>query len=329
MSALAMAADVFFPESRGRRAFGFRRVSSIHTEKSWKDFTGTAEITLPRNVSDFKQIEAGNLFALGDPIVVKFGYVSGNIQVGYSIDKLPVEFTGYISNVTDGVPYVLTCEDEMFKLKRGSVSVSKKEISLRQLLEAIAPDYKVECPDVPLGTVRYTEKAPVAILEDLKKELGIYTYFVGKVLHAVDGNSQTEEMIKVLLEKNAAGEDLSRKGLADEKVLVKFKSLQRNGKYITYEQGDKNGTVQVRNWPYLTKKEIEERAKRIFELQKKKGLDGTITLFGIPRAEQGMVLDLTSLFYENMTGRFYIDKIVKDFDRGGIRQQLTLGNKAE
>lgn len=320
MSALAMAADIFFPESRGRRAFGFKRVSAIHTEKSWKEFTGIAEITLPRNVRDFKRVSADDLFQLGDPVTIKFGYGTGAI---------PTEFVGYISDVADGVPYVLKCEDEMFKLKRGTVTISKKGISLKQLLETIAPGYKVECPDIPLGTVRYTEKAPISILENLKKELGIYTYFVDKVLHSVDGNSQGDETIKILLEKNAVSENLNRKSIADEKVLVKFKSLQRNGKYLTVEIGDKNGTVQVRNWPYLTKAEIEVRAKRIVELQKKKGFDGTVTLFGIPRAEQGMTLDLASLFYANMTGKFYIDKVVKDFDKGGIRQQLTLGNKAE
>jgi hypothetical protein len=121
MSTLAMAADVFFPESRGRRAFGFKRVSAIHTEKSWKEFAGIAELTLPRNVSDFKRVEADDLFQLGDPITIKFGYGTG---------ELPTEFVGYISDVVDGVPYVLKCEDEMFKLKRGTVTVSKKGINL-------------------------------------------------------------------------------------------------------------------------------------------------------------------------------------------------------
>lgn len=315
-----MASDIFFPESRGRRAFGFKRVSAIKTEKSWKEFTGKAEITLPRNVRDFKRIEADDLFQLGDPVTIKFGYGTG---------ELPTEFTGYISDVADGVPYVLKCEDEMFKLKRGSVTVSKKNVKLKQLLEAIAPGYTVDCPDVALGTVRYTNVAPITVLENLQKELGFYTYFVDKVLHSVDGNSQNDKTIKVLLEKNAVSENLNRKSVADEKILVKFKSLQRNGKYITVEIGDKNGTVQVRNWPYLTKAEIEIRAKRIVELQKKKGFDGTVTLFGIPRAEQGMCIDMDSLFYKNMKGVFHIDKVEKDFDKGGIRQQLTLGNRAE
>lgn len=319
MSALIMAAEIIFHESRGRIGFSIRRVSEIHVEKSWQEFTGIAEIVLPRNVRDFDRIEADKLFELGDPVTIKFGYGAGEI---------PTEFEGYISDVADGVPYRIKCEDEMFKLKRGAVTISKKGITLKDLLKEIVPGYEVECPDVPLGTVRYTNVAPVEILENLKKELGIYTYFVGKVLHSVDGNSQGGDTIKVLLERNAVSENLNKKSKADEKILVKFKSLQRNGKYITFEIGDKNGTTQIRNWPYLTQSEIEVRAKRIIELQKTKGFDGTITLFGIPRATQGMKIELNSLFYKNMNGTYYIDKVVKDFSKEGIRQQITIGNKA-
>lgn len=320
MSTYIMASDIYFPISRGRKAFGFRRVSSIHTEKSWKDFTGKAEITLPRNVRDFREIEASTLFAIGDPITIKFGY---------GTDELPTEFEGYLTDIADGVPYKLSVEDEMYMLKKGSVKISGRNMTLKKLLQTIAPGYEVECPGMNLGTVRYTDVAPIKILENLKKELGIYSYFIKKTLHAVDGNSQSDDMIKIEMERNAVSENLNRKKEVEEKIKVKFKSLQRTGKYITVEVGDEGGTVQVRNWPYLTKDEITIRAKRIIELQKAKGLDGTVTLFGIPRAEQGMTIDLSSVFYSSMKGKFIIDKVVKNFDKSGIRQELTLGNKVE
>lgn len=320
MSTYIMASDISFPASRGRKAFGFRRVNSIHTEKSWKEFTGKAEITLPRNVKDFREIEASALFAIGDPVTVKFGYGTG---------ELPTEFEGYVTDIADGVPYKLSIEDEMYMLKKGTVSVSARNMTLKKLLQTIAPGYKVECPDINLGTVRYTEVAPIAVLENLKKELNIYSYFAKKVLHAVDGNSQSDESITIVLERNAVSENLNRKKEVEEKIRVRFKSLQRTGKYITVEVGDEGGTVQVRNWPYLTKDEITIRAKRIIELQKSKGFDGTVTLFGIPRLEQGVVMDLSSIFYSNIKGKYFVDKVVKTFDKGGIRQQATLGNKAE
>lgn len=314
-----MAADIQFPESRGRLGFGLRRVSEIHTEKSWKEFTGTAEVVLPRNVRDFAKVEAKKLFEVGDPIIIKFGYGAG---------ELPTEFIGYLSEVADGIPYRLRCEDEMFRLKRATVTVSRSGITLKELLKAIASDYEIVCPEMELGTVRYTDVAPIEILEDLKKELGLYTYFIGKVLHCFDGYSQDGETLKIVLEKNSVSDNINRKKEVDEKIQVKFRSLQRNGKYLTIEVGDKHGTVQTRNWPYLTEAEIRVRAKRIIDLAKAKGFDGTVTMFGIPRAEQGMKVNFKSLFYKSMEGLYYIDKVAKDFAGGeGIRQTVTLGSK--
>lgn len=315
-----MAADIQFPESRGRKGFGLRRVAEVHTEKSWKDFTGTATIVLPRRVKDFSRIERDGLFEVGDPVVIKFGYGAG---------ELPTEFVGYLSAVEDGIPYVLRCEDEMYRLKRGSATVSKGSITLKELLQAIAPGYEVECPEVALGAVRYTDTAPIAVLENLKKELGFHAYFVGKVLHCIDGNSQDGQILKVVLERNSVSDSINRKKEVEEKMLVKFRSLQRNGKYITIEVGDKGGTVQTRNWPYLTETEIQVRAKRIIELAKAQGFDGTVTLFGIPRAEQGMKVDFKSLFFKSREGLYHIDKVVKDFTSDGLRQIITLGTKAE
>ncbi|MFR7965250.1 MAG: hypothetical protein ACLU5I_06455 [Alistipes finegoldii] len=319
MSTYAMAADIQFPESRGRRGFGLRRASEIHTEKSWKEFTGTAELILPRNVKDFPKLEQLKLFEVGDPIVIKFGYGAG---------ELPTEFIGYISGVEDGVPYRLKCEDEMYKLKRGQVTVSRSGITLKQLLTTIAPGYEIVCPDIALGAVRYTDVAPIDVLENLKKELGLYTYFVGKVLHSVDGYSLDGPTLNIVLEKNSVSDNINRVKEVDEKILVKFRSLQRNGKYLKIEIGDKYGTVQTRNWPYLTEKEIRLRAKRIIELAKAKGFDGTITLLAIPRAELGMRVDFKSLFYKSREGTYYIDKIAKSFTASdGIRQVVTLGSK--
>lgn len=314
-----MAADIQFPESRGRRGIGLRRVSEIHTEKSWKEFTGIAEVVLPRNVKDFARIENEKLFEVGDPISIRFGYGSG---------ELPEEFSGYISEVADGIPYRIRCEDEMFKLKRGTVTVSRSGISLRELLKTIAPGYEVVCPDVPLGTVRYTDVAPIEILENLKKELGIYTFFNGKVLHSFDGYSMDGAVLRVVLERNSVSDSINRKKESDEKVLVKFRSLQRNGKYLTVEVGDQYGTVQTRNWPYLTETEIQVRAKKIVEMAKAKDFDGSVTLFAVPRAELGMKVDFKSIFYKNREGLYYIDKVAKDFTRSeGIRQTVTLGSK--
>jgi len=60
----------------------------------------------------------------------------------------------------------------------------------------------------------------------------------------------------------------------------------------------------------------------------KPGLDGEITLWGIPRLEHGMIADLYSNIYPEKNGAYYIDSVKKTVSpTGGYRQVAKLGNK--
>lgn len=315
---LAMVCEIIFAANDRRGEIRLNRVNEVRIESSWKEFTGLAEITLPRAVRDYNRIRDRQIFKSGDAVTIKLGYNTRN----------PIEeFSGYISEVAEGIPYRLKCQDEMYRLKRGTISVSQRDITLKTLLQKIAPGYAVECPDVKLGTVRYSHVTPITVLDNLKKQLGLYTYFEGKTLHAVDGNSENGNTVNIFLEQNAVSENLNNKKTEDEKIKVKFKSLQKNGRYLIVEKGDDGGTTQERSWPYLTKEEVEVRVERILKQSKDKGVEGTITLFGIPRVTHGMKANISSLFYTDKKGTYYIDKVVKTFGTGGYRQELTLGNK--
>ena len=322
MSTLIMAAHITFPESRGRKEFELHRVSSVRIESSWKDFTDRAEITLPRNVRNLNQFKYEDIFKIGDPIIIKLGYGTG---------ELPVEFEGYLSDVSEGIPVTLRCEDEMFKLKRGNVSVSSAKITLKELLQKIAPGYEIDCPDANLGAVRHANMAPIKILEDLKKEVGFHSYFDGKMLRCgvIYADQSEEKPVKILLEKNAVSENLNKKTQSDEIVTIKAISLLKNGRKLEIEVGDKNGTSFQRTYIGIEiKAELEKQAKQDLEKYKTRGFDGSVTLFGTPRVRHGMKMDLKSEFYKNMEGLFYIEKVVKTFDEGGYRQEVTLGDKA-
>lgn len=319
---LTMAAHITFGAAHGRPSFDMRQVSSVHIESSWPEFTDRAEIVLPRKVRDFQKYKVGEVFQVGDPVT---------IRLGYGIGTLPVEFEGYLSEVGEGIPVTLKCEDEMYKLKRGTVSISQKNTTLRQLLEAIAPGYQVDCPEVSLGTVRYANMPPIKILEELKREAGISTYFDGKILRSgiIYGDQSDKETVKIKLEQNAVSENLNKKSSASEKVTIKAISLLKNGKKIEVSVGDDGGTSVQR---YYIGVEVEAELKRqaTEDLKKYKvdGFDGTITLFGIPRVQHGMKIDLSSVFYENLHGVYNIDKVVKDFGPEGFRQEVTLGSKS-
>jgi hypothetical protein len=318
---LAMAAHITFPEVRGRSEINIYRVSSVQIESSWKEFTDRAEIVLPRNVRITNAKKYSDIFNTGDPVIIRIGHGAG---------ELPVEFTGYLSDISEGVPVTLRCEDEMYRLKRGNISIVSKGIKLKELLKKAAPGYEIDCSDVQLGAVRYANVAPIKVLEDIKKETGLYSYFNDKTLRCgvVYGDQSDVPPVNVLLERNAVSESLNKKAPTDE-VRIKAISILKNGKKISVEVGLTGGTSVQRTYIGITvKAELEKRAKDDLEKYKAQGFDGSITLFGIPRVQHGMKVNLKSEFYKNMEGTFYIEKVVKKFSDGGYRQEVTLGDKA-
>lgn len=319
---LTMAAHITFGAAHGRPSFVVKQVSSVRIDSSWQEFTDRAEIVLPRNVQYFRKYKVGEVFQVGDPVT---------IQLGYGTGELPIEFEGYLSDVGEGIPITLKCEDEMYQLKRGTVSFSKKEASLKDLLQAIAPGYEIDCPEVSLGTVRYANVAPIKILEDLKNEAGISTYFEGKVLRSgiIYGAKSDAEIVKIKLEQNAVSENLNKKSSATDKVLIRAISLLKNGKKLEVEVGDEGGTSIQRYYIGVeVEAELKRQATEALKIYKVDGFDGTITLFGIPRLEHGMKVELSSIYYENIKGIYCIDKVSKEFSSSGYRQEVTLGGQS-
>ena len=319
---LTAAVHITFPAVRNRAEINLYRVSSVRIESSWKEFTDKAEITLPRRVRNFDKFKYTDLFQNGDPVIARMGYGEGT---------LPVEFEGYLSDVSEGVPVTLRCEDEMYKLKRGNVSISSPSITLKELLQKAAQGYEIDCPDVQLGAVRYSNVAPIKILESIKKETGFHSYFDGKVLRCgiIYADQSDVAPVKIRLEKNAVSENLNKKSATDQ-VCIKAISILKDGKKIEVEVGDKGGTTIQRTYINITVRgELEKQAQRDLEKYKVKGFDGSVTLFGIPAFRHGMKMDLKSEFYENMNGTYYIDKVVKKFSSAGYRQEVTLGDKAQ
>jgi hypothetical protein len=314
----AIYGEIHFPATDRRGALLIRKFSELKIESSWKSLTDMAEITLPRNVRDIDRYHVSDVFHEGDPVRILFGY-DGN---------LVEEFTGYISQVPAGIPLVIKCEDEMYKLKRQSASVSLKNASLKSLLKAIAPDYEIACDETTtLGSIRYEKQAVSQILEDLKKQ-GIYTWFEGKTLHAFTLSNSNIEPVKVVLEKTA-GESLNQKAI--EEVLVVIRLLRKVGKALKVEWGEKASGKHIKreySGISMTENEMLAEAKKIYNQAKQPGLDGDVTLFGIPSVKHGYRIDLKSVLYPEKDGRYFIDSVSKTVGKDGIRQVCKLGMKA-
>jgi len=321
---LTMAIHIIFAATERRKAIELRRVSEVTVESSWKEFTDRAEIIMPRNVkilNNLINVKYSDIFKNGDPVEIRMGYGTG---------ELPVEFTGYITDVSEGVPVVIRCEDEMYQLKRGNVSIVSGAITLKNLLKQAAKGYEIDCPDMNFGAVRFSNVAPIAVLDQIKKDTGLYSYFDGKILRCgvIYGDQSDVQPVNIHLEKNAVSESLNKKSETDE-VEIKAISILKNGKKISVTVGRKGGTSVQRTYIGITvKAELETRAKADLKKYQAQGFDGSITLFGIPRVQHGMKVHIKSELFKNMEGTFYIEKVVKKFGTGGYRQEVTLGDKA-
>lgn len=312
---VAFSGVISFPAAHGRASIDIRRFIDVTMESGFRMLTGTAEIRFPRNMRSFDKKRVNEMFQKGDPV---------NIMLGYDGNEYE-EFSGYVLQVSTGFPVVIKCEDEMYNLKRKTVSVSKRSSTLKELLNEIASGYQILCDDAQIGSVRYSDMLVSEILDDLKQKLGFNTYFRGKTLVCGRTSIDGGEHVKVVIEKQA-NDTLKEKSI--EKVYVRVESLQKNGKMLKVDKGEKNSNGIIIKQPNLTEIEIKKIVNATYEKALAPGLDGELTLFGIPRLQHGMIADLESTLYPEKNGSYYIDSVKKTVSfTGGVRQVAKLGSK--
>lgn len=323
MTTFALSGEIKFPKNAERPGFTIRRFSECKIESSWKSLTNTAEITIPRNLSNFDRMKVTEWFRQGDPVFIELGYDQNQY----------IEFSGYITNVSVGIPVKIQCQDEMYMLKQNTISISKANSNLMELLRAIAPGYDIVCDETQLiGSIRFQNLTPAQCLDELRKQ-GIACFFVDKTLHALDMSSRIDGKIHNIIIERTVSEGLKVKEVQETKVIVEL--IRRKGKKIKVEYGDKNAATRiVRSYSgiEMNENELNDLAKRIYNQAKTPGLDGDITLFGIPRVQVGDKLKLMSTLYRDQpefNNTYRIDAVTKTFSRQGYRQICTLGDKVE
>lgn len=320
-----MCSKLSFPATDKRDAFSLPFVSSVSIQSSWKMLTDTAEIILPRKVERFNGREFHELFQPGDPVKIELGYNN----------ELHLEFEGYILSVSRGVPIIIRCEDEMYKLKRQTVSYSKKTVTLKRLLTDVCKGYEINTSfgDTELGAVRYSKMKVSAILENIKKKTGLYCYFIGKTLYCGNVYSEKIELpeVSIKLERNAVSQDLQQMD-GDYEVIAT--AILKGGKKMEAKAGTKGADTFNLNFndqdQKVTVKVLKEFAERFYKSLSKQKYKGGVELFGIPRVAFGMTMNLTSEINPEMNGKYHIEKVTKEFsDNATYRQKVELGGRAE
>lgn len=313
---------VFHANARRTEDIVLHRATEIEIESTWKEMTDRGSLTLPRNVRFFDKNRIYDVFRRGDQVTVYFGYDGNNFK----------EFEGYIATVSADIPIVIHFEDEMFMVRKIPVNFSSANISLEACLKAIIPGYEIDALEkVQLGAVKLSKTAVGPALEKLQSDWGLYTYMRGKTV--VCGKYYADESmfpaVDFNLERNCVSTSLNYKKKEDISLKIKVVSTLRNGTKIEVDNiGDKDGNErQLSFYNIEIKAELERLGKLEYQKYKVDKFDGNFTAFGIPAVRHGLKVIMTSNLYDDRSGTYYIEKVVKRFTAAGIRQEITLGDK--
>lgn len=316
-----MTAKIVFPELKGSNGhpLEIRRVSGVTIERSFKNLTQTAEITLPRRNFLLGNGKVGDVIRKGVAVEVWLGY-----------GEPVLELKGYVTRISADVPLVLKVEDEMWKAKQTKVNFSSKNISLKDLLQKIAPGYSVDAVDVALGDVRFANTNLGAVLKTMQDDWKIYSYFLDGTL--VSGKYFYErsaaKATNFHLERNVVSSNLEYRNKEDIVLKLKAVSILRGGGKLEYETGTDGGdNMELTYYNITDKSQLKAKADKDYELASTGGFDGSFTAFGSPSVDFGHKVALRSSIYEDKNGLYYIESVKKSFGASGYRQDIKLAGR--
>ncbi len=305
----------------------FTAATEINIRKSWKTFTDTATLKLPKTIYYYdangilKPVEhLGSFIRVGDKVEIKLGY---NRQ-------LFTEFTGYVARsprIT--IPYEIICEDEMWQLKRKETSVSIENATVAQIIQAVAPGYQLDCIDEIYGDFSMKQTTAVKVFNELQEKAGIYTFFRDGRL--ICGKIYTDEKVSKKQPVFEYGENIIDHNLQyiypeEAKVKLYVKSKNNDGTYTQVEVGEDGGDIEHWEVPAMNMKEKELKAmaeNRLKNLKRFGGYKGTISSFGWPRVEHGQMVQIIDKKYEERNTKNFADEIEINVSANGGYKRIT------
>ncbi|MEQ3500598.1 hypothetical protein ABMY20_12645 [Tenacibaculum sp. SSH1-16] len=279
----------------------FTAVDSVRIENTVEKFSDIAKISLPREFKNARQGDQG--LSLVQRNILDFispGHTI-KIEAGYN-GNLTTEFEGYVDEIGADIPLVLTCEDEMYKLKKKpKVNKTFASVSLEDLVKFLAPEYEVEALQMPLGKFMIENATPYKVIEELKQQYGIRCYFKGKKLIAglsIDFKPGTTHTF--VFGRNIR-KSSSLKYITKEQRKRFYKGISHQtgtSKKITYEFGDESGDHRTLHLPLnLSLSEVKEWVEKAHKDNVFNGYEGSIDSWAIPVTKAGDNAEIIDLNY--------------------------------
>jgi len=302
----------------GKFVFDFANEVTIQT--SWKRLTDTATITLPRKLK-WQDKFIKDEVKKGDEVEIKLGYDF----------NLVTEFSGFVTQVRNGVPVQIQCEDAMWKLKQTNVTKSWRSVRLPQMLKEILPaGTKLNALDADLGPFRISKVSVAKVLEELRRQYGFCSFFRDGVLVVGFPYSQvTATRGAYVFEENIKDDRLEYRKNDDVKIKVRAVSMLPGGGSIEQEIGDADGELHSLHFYNLSTAQLKESAKQESARLRYEGFRGGFEAFGDPFIRHSDISDLSSSEYPERNGAYLVDETRVSWGLQGYQRELKLGPKTK
>ena len=305
-------------EIKGDRAWSFDFVNAVEITRDTEKLTTEAKIIMPKKVKWDK----------ADKIPVKRGD-SVKISLGYD-DNLQTAFVGYVRDVGFKTPIVITCEDEMFKLKQmPTKKKAYRSVSLETLLKDQGISYRLNIMgEQALGAYRVTADTVAALLGKLSEQ-GIRSFFRyengAPVLYCgvlFERDTRPAQVFKTGL-NIISDQSLQQQKAENMRLRVKAVSLMPDNKKIKVEVGDADGEHRTLHTYNKTESELKAWAEQEIKRLKRDGLTGSFTTFGHTLVD---CLDAIGIVIDGVkSGVYQVKKNIVKYGDDGYRQEITLG----
>jgi len=305
-------------EITGDKHWELTFATEVEITRDMEKLTDECKITIPKKVKWGGETEIP--VKRGDGVKVWLGYDDG----------LQLAFVGYVRDVGFKTPIVITCEDEMFKLKQmEATKKAYKSVTLETLLKDQGLTYDIKVMgEQNLGQYRVTADTVAALLGHLQQN-GIRSFFRyedGKpVLYCgviFERDSKPSQVFATGL-NIISDQQLEQQKAENMRLCVKAVSLMPNNKKIKVEVGDADGEKRTIHAYNKTESELKAWAEQEVKRLKRDGLKGSFTTFGYKLVDK---LDAIGIKIDGKKmGVYQVKKNVIKYGTGGFRQEITLG----
>lgn len=301
-----------------------RAVTDIEVNSSWKNLTTTASVSFPRSAYiNGQAVKVRDYVKVGDSVVIKVGYN----------DNLNTEFEGYVARINPNRPFQFECEDEMYKLKRTSITkLFAAGTKLKTLIKAIySGPLRLIDDNLVLGEFNLNKASGAQVLEELKRTYNLYGFFRGKTLVVGFPYDPTIQQTHVFdPDYNMTRKDgLVYRTKDETQTKITGISLKPDNTHLTYVAGESGGDEQTRNFYNIPYDALKQAVDREYKMAVYEGWRGRFTAWGIPFVKHGDVVKLRNNYYPEYNGSYLVDGTVLRVSKsGGIRRDIIPGPAA-